>query len=354
MRRVAAVSLVAAAGAVVLACTTFAFQAPDAGATDAAPDRQGDLDAGPPSTQLLSVPQAALFCAQLFHCPQLDEATELSMALPVATPLGYSACMDWVAGPIDPARPGLSSQQSLLQAVAEAGTCTTAYDALPVRPSAEATCVNACPDAGVLQTCAHDAGVFVLPCAPPYFGQDGTCYADDAGLAQCLSGGTAGACTTGSSCTSASTLASCLSAKAGAYSSYDCLLSGRTCMTLGTHLADCVAPGHNTAPCPVQTDSVRDACDGTSVLHCAGTLSAQTEIACGAVDRTCSQSNPAGVARCVGAADQCTPFDLDVDQCSDGGSAIRLCIGGVKQSFDCASEKMQCVPASSTQTAHCG
>jgi len=338
MRRVA-VSVVAAAAGVVLACTAFDFPAPSGASTDAAPDAPGDVDAGLPVSQLLSLSDAARFCAQLFRCPRLDEATELSIALPVATPLGFSACMDWVAGPIDPARVGLTTQQGLLKAVALAGSCDAAYGALPVRPVDAGVCVTACPDSTDLQTCARDAGAFLLPCAPPYFGQTGTCYADDAGVGLCVTGGP---CTLGRSCTDPGTLADCFSAKLSLFSTYDCTLSGRQC-----HTTDCVAPGHSAAPCPLQ--DVRDGCDGPSVLHCAGGLSAQTEIDCAAVGRGCSTSNAAGVARCVAAGDTCTPFDADEGQCS--GSAISLCVGGVKQTFDCASQGMQCVPG---PPGHCG
>ena len=344
-----AVHLIALATGVGLACTAFDFPAPDDQATDASADVPIEApDAGAYKT-LLTVSDGALFCAQLFRCPRLDEAVELSIALPVATPaspLGYSACMDWVAGPIDPERIGLTTQQGLLQAVATAGSCEAAYAALPVRPSDAGVCTGACPDSTDIESCARDdAGAFTLPCEAPYFGQPGTCYADDAGVAVCVS---AGMCTTGLSCTDPSTLVSCLSAKLDAFTAYDCTLSGRQCASQGTHLADCLVPGHNTAPCPLE--DVRDECDGTSVLHCAGGLLAQTELDCAAVGRTCSSANSS--ARCVGASDTCTPFDATMNVCS--GTRISLCIGGVPQSFDCQSQQMQCMPGNATQSAHCG
>jgi hypothetical protein len=345
MQRVA-VRLIALATGVGLACTAFDFPAPDNPASDAGSDVLTPAPDGPASTALLSVSDGALLCAQLFRCPRLDQAIELTIALPVATPLGYSACMDWVAGPIDPARIGLSSQQGLLHAVAVAASCDAAYAALPVQPLDAGTCTGACLDAAVLESCAKgDAGAFSVSCGYPYFGQPGACYAE-AGVATCL---TAGTCTNGLSCTDPSTLVDCYSSQLGAFTAYDCVPSGRQCMSLGTYLADCVAPGHNTAPCPLQ--DVRDECDGTSVRHCAGGRLAQTEIDCSAVGRSCSTSNAASAARCVGPGDACTPFDPDVDQCS--GNSISLCIGGSKQSFDCSSQKLACVPGSAG-SGHCG
>ena len=341
------VRLMALATGAALACTTFDFPRPSDQPADSGADAQADVaDVGAPRT-LLSVSEGALFCAQLFRCPRLDEAVELSIALPVATPLGFSACMDWVAGPIDPARIGLMSQQQLLQSVADAASCDAAYAALPVQPLDAGACAGACLDAGVIEACAKgDAGPFALSCAAPYFGQPGLCYADDAGVATCLSSGT---CTAGLSCTDTSTLVDCFSAKANAFTAYDCTLSGRQCTSLGTRLADCVAPGHNTAPCPLQ--DVRDECDGTSVLHCAGGLLAQTEIDCAAVGRSCSTSNAASAARCVGPSDPCTPFDPAINQCT--GDSISLCIGGTPQSFDCSSQRLTCV-SGSAGSGHCG
>jgi hypothetical protein len=343
-----AVRLIALATGVGAACTAFDFPAPTDQATDASVDVPTDVADAGAFTTLLSVQQGALFCAQLFRCPRLDEAVELSIALPVATPaspLGFSACMDWVAGPIDPARVGLGTQQAMLKAVAAASSCDLAYAALPVRPFDAGVCMEACPDSNDLESCAKDdAGAFTLPCTAPYFGQTGNCYTD-AGAAACL---TVGTCTAGTSCTDPNTLVDCVSVKLDAFTAYDCTLSGRQCTSQGLHLAGCLVPGHNTTPCPLQ--DVRDQCDGTSVLHCAGGLMAQTELDCAPIGRTCSSASSS--ARCVGLADTCTPFDSTMNVCS--GSTISLCIGGVPQSFDCQSQQMQCLPGSATQSAHCG
>ena len=73
---------------------------------------------------------------------------------------------------------------------------------------------------------------------------------------------------------------------------------------------------------------------------------------CAAAQRACSTKS--GVARCVGMSDACTPFDTDgkVNACT--GSAISLCIGGQRTSFDCAQIGLSCLPATNTQLPHCG
>jgi hypothetical protein len=331
-------------GVVAAACTTFDFPAPT-GAAD------GSVDAGSPSAYL-DPKDAASFCAQLFRCPRLADAVALSIALPVdlpSSPLGFSACMDWVAGPIDPERLGLASQRGLLSNVASATTCEAAGAALPVQPAdAGTTCGLTCADSTELESCSPEGGAFVLPCGPPYFGSDAGCLVYDAG-AVCVN---TGACTAGLSCSmDQTTLHDCLPPGYSTFVSYDCTLTARVCASLDKsgNLADCVLPGDNTAPCPLHDK--RDACDGTSVLACAGGLAAQTEFDCAAVGRHCAVST-ADDARCVASTDTCTPFDATQNVCS--GTSITVCIGGVPSSFDCSTIGLGCVAGGANQTSHCG
>jgi hypothetical protein len=356
MRRLLLALPVVAGGAIAWACTAFDFPAPSS--SPDAGDAGGESaveDTGPaPPATLLSTTDAALLCSQLFRCPALGQAIELSLALPVATPpspLSFPGCVDLLAGPIAPDRIGLSGQQAMLTAVAHASTCSAAAAALPVRPFLDAgTCATGCADLTDYEACV-DGGSFVAPCQPPYFGQSGACY-PDAGVAICVS---LGSCITGLSCTDAGaggTLVDCYP-KNAAFTSYDCALSGRACATLGTRLADCVPPGANTAPCPL--DDAKDNCDGTSVRHCAGGVAAQTELDCAAVGRSCTTSNAAGVARCASSSDACTPFDADIGQCGgDAGSSISLCVGGQRASFACGDIQQSCIPAGAGGSGHCG
>lgn len=353
--------LVVLAGLGLGACTTFDFAAPsgvapdDATATDATTDVDSGADANP--TTLLDPTTAAKLCALTFQCPGLAQAIEASVVYPVATPptpLNFSGCMDWLNGPIDPNRVGLATQRQILESIAGVSGCSAAYAASPVHPVAPfdaggtcttltATCSG--PD---LETC-FTGGTFTAACGAPLFDQPGSCVVPAlSDVAICV---TKQACSPGLSCSGSGdpTLVDCY--KDGlSYTAYDCTISGRTCLNAGA--ADCVVPGKLAAPCPDR--GADDGCDGTSVKHCVGGLLAETELDCAAVGRVCSTQS--GVARCTSSTDQCTPFDSngDVNACGDGGSTISLCIGGRKTSFDCSSIGLSCIPASDTQTGHCG
>jgi hypothetical protein len=351
------------------ACTTFDFPAPsgaspdDAGANDATTASDVDADASPDAgaPSFLDLPTAARLCALTFQCPGLAAAVEASLVIPLDTPtmpLNFSGCMDWLAGPVDPGRLGLAQQRTILRAIAGQSTCPAAFASSPAQPViTDAACKTDTCSGAELQSCTS-GGSFAIACGAPLFSTAGTCTVPPlSGVGICVTEGT---CSPGLSCTGTGnptpTLLDCY--KLGtSYTAYDCTLSGRECDKTA---ADCVAPGKDTAPC---TDRLaRDACDtdGTSVLHCAGGLLAETEIDCAATGRACSTAS--GVARCVDpSTDQCTPFDAngDVNACvgvEAGGlaTAISLCVAGRKTSFDCASIGLTCQPSTDTQTAHCG
>lgn len=356
MRRVA--SAAALAGLCLGGCTTFDFTAPgglaspEAGAPDATAPAEAGVEAGPDAgmTTFLDVDDAARLCALAFRCPGLAQAVEASLVIPIATPpapLNFSGCMDWLAGPVDPARVGLSEQQKILKAIAGSSSCSAAYASTPARPAdTDAKCALDTCSGSELQTCTL-AGSFLLSCDAPLFDEPGACVSPGASeAALCVTKGT---CAPGGSCAGTTTYVLCY--KAGAsYTAFDCTLSGRVCASGPT--TDCAAPGKLAAPCPAHGTDNR--CDGSSVLHCAGGLLAETEFDCSATHQTCSQAS--GAARCVGTSDACTPFDTngDVNACGDGGSTMSLCVGGQRTSFDCSQIGLTCVPATSTQTAHCG
>src|SRR5271166_6505396 len=132
-------------------CTAFDFAAPGNPAPDASVDAASDADAmdGSPPTDggapgLLSLAQAAQVCSLIFECPRLASAIDASLVIPLdfpSTPLNFSGCMDWLAGPIDPARVGLAQQRTVLVAIAQARSCQAAYQACPIQPvEAGTTC----------------------------------------------------------------------------------------------------------------------------------------------------------------------------------------------------------------------
>jgi hypothetical protein len=341
----ATVGLAAAWGAAG-ACTAFSFPRPQESADASVAQDGSAVDAGAaetpaPQPGYLGPSDAARLCAVVFKCARLAQTITRSIVLPLDTPsspLNFSACMDWAAGPIDPKRPGFAAQQAMLLAVAGKTSCADAYAAVPVQPLEGAPCSDGCLGTSTRTWCDVTAGRFSVACGPPVYAEAGTCVAIDGG-AQCL---TLGPCSPGLSC-SGSTRVECIAGIGS--SAIDCTLSGRLCV----HGA-CVTPGQSTAPCPASMP--HDDCQGSLVQHCAGTVEGQTQINCAAVGRTCSANNAAGAARCVGPADSCSPFDPDQNACS--GSVIRVCVGGAPLSFDCASVGLGCQPGDTTHTAHCG
>jgi hypothetical protein len=334
-------------------CTTFDFPPPTA-ATDASTptsDAGPTFDAGDGGASFLSLDDATRLCTQIFVCPRLAQAIELSLALPVntpANPLGFSACMDWMASPVDPSRPGLALQQRILQSVANAASCSDAEGALPVQPvRADAGCAPGCAATSDLTLCGGGGGAFVVACAAPYFGLPGNCLESDAGTAECVS---LGSCMVGGSCSDSTTLRDCYAPAHTSFTEYNCALSGRQCVSATGTAAACVAPGKLAPPClPKET---RDSCDADAILHCVGGLMPQTEIDCAAVGGSCTTNNAPGVARCVRPGASCTPFDSTMNQCA--GGSISVCIAGAPQMIDCTRIHANCQPEDATHTAHCG
>lgn len=367
-RAVLALGPLVAVGAAA-ACTTFAFQRPS-GSADASVDASSDVtaeavaDGSPPSgTSFLSITDAARFCAQLFRCGRLAEAVELSLAIPVntpASPLNYSACMDWIAGPVDPARPGLALQQAILLAVANAATCGDAEAALPVQAvkTDGGACAPGCATSTALTVCSPGGQTFTAACNSAWFGQSGDCFAPDSGLGGNIADGgsavcvSAGACSSGETCIDSFTLRQCYSSNPPGFTDWNCAISGRGCNSGTGKLAVC-AVGNKLAP-PCLFKETKDECDGLAVVHCAGGFMAQTELNCAPLDAGCSTQNPPGVARCVSPAAACSPFDATQNQCSN--NAISVCIGGQPQTINCAATVLfpTCQPNDATHTAHCG
>ena len=332
------------------ACTTFAFPRPTGSTEDAAL---------PPG--FLDLPHAGALCSLLFQCPGLAEAIEGSLVVPVDTPssvLDFSGCMDWLAGPVDPGRPGLASQKKILASLAAATTCDQAYASAPVHPVEGGTCTASACSGSTLEECAGGM-LFTTPCGPPVFGATGTCV-DLAGTVDCVTVlGLGVTCSPGVSCSDAGELVDCY-VGGKSFTSYDCSLSGRTCASAVSGVAACAAPDSLAAPCPGKSPD--DFCSGSNdagvpvdVEHCV-TNSIQTQFACAPLGETCSAAS--GVARCVRPGAACGALDPREDLCVDGG--VSVCVGGVPSVFDCASlagpdgGHLTCIPAAGTQSGHCG
>ncbi|HEY8042572.1 MAG TPA: hypothetical protein VIF15_22375 [Polyangiaceae bacterium] len=350
--RAAAVVLagvVVAAGATAAAsCTTFngvALPSGDA-AGDTSPVEGGPVEAST-AAGYLAIADAARVCSLVFRCPLLAASVLGASAVPI-DPVNYSLCVHWLAGPIPTDRVGFAVQSQTFACMAKGTTCAAAGSCLSLEQLA--TGDPRCADAGVdaSERCADDAGT-VLRCAGGYALHCGAAYY--APGSQCLVGDDESHwCSTGTHCNvSASCIGSLLDycgQGSNLHFGINCAFDGYTCgmatnddsgligCNTGTLLKPCSAAGTSCS------GDVVDVCDGFD----------ESEFDCAALGGTCSAKG--GAARCVRADDTCTPFDADQNTCT--GTSISVCVGGQRQSFDCASVGLTCVPGAGASSGHCG
>jgi hypothetical protein len=314
--------------AVVPSCTVFndviVEPAPDAG-QDAAP-------MGNPPTNFLSLADGADVCSKVAACPELAASITLTGSVPI-DPVNFSACMTWVAGPIPANRIGVAIQTNMLTCFAAADSCLTAGSCLAfeIMAPGDARCDGMMP----LERCSTD-GLSVLycdgfnqalNCANPVFAPGSTCLAGQNGALVCSFGPTCNVINTCNGpvhefCTFEPQLPV----------GFDCAASGNTCGVDATSGgADCLTDGRLQLCSGTGSD-----CDGDRVTVCNGDVLSVYD--CADMGGTCSKE--LGSPRCVRPSDTCTPFDPDVNVCT--GSSIKLCVGGEKVDFDCASLGKTC------------
>jgi hypothetical protein len=90
-------------------------------------------------------------------------------------------------------------------------------------------------------------------------------------------------------------------------------------------------------------------CEGTVLVTVAKAYYGRFD--CAAVGAVCKSNGDA--ALCAFATDDCTPWDPDVDICDGDGHTIRVCVGGKRVSFDCASIGARCAVPSDATYATC-
>lgn len=286
---------------------------------------------GNPPAYFLSLEVGAEVCSRVATCPQLAASITLTGGVPIDA-VNFSACMSWVAGPIPANRIGLTIQRDMLTCFAAADSCLTAGSCLAFENMApgDARCEGAVP----LQRCSDD-GLSVLYCDG--FNQSYNCSnAAFAPGSTCLAGLTGDfVCALGPACTAFTTcngpVFELCPAMLELPIGYDCIASGNTCGIGTSGTAGCLTDGQLETCMNTGSD-----CDDDQVKVCNGdTLSIYD---CVDMGGTCSEE--LGSPRCVRPSDTCTPFDPDVNVCA--GSSIKLCVGGQKVDFDCASVGMTC------------
>jgi hypothetical protein len=330
------------------ACTTFnGLGLPPVPATDGGDAAVGDAAPGPGYTAYLSLQDAARVCTLVFQCAGLSESITESLALQFSggtEPSSFPLCMDLLAGPVDPGRPGLAIQRAMLSQLAAATTCAAAAAIPYVRQMLDAGCPHAesCAD-GFATRCSAGA-VFQTSCDSPLFADGGaTCV-----LAAAPDGGTGNvaACDSPTPCgntrlfCAGDTVHGCDTATGTLYT-YDCSVSGRVCGIGPANLPRCQDD------CLTTTQAWD--CKDNAVRVCRPMV--QSELACAPIGASCKTS-AAGTPYCARTGAPCTPFDGKVGTCS--GNSIALCINGQPASFDCGAIGQACQSANADQSAHCG
>lgn len=299
-----------------------------------------------PYAGYLSVEDGVRACFFARDCPYLSAAIARSIGVP-ASPLRFSTCLSWLAGPLPATRFGLDAQAAMLECIAHASGCAEALECAYVQPldNADPQCNGVvgdqCMAGGVLLDCTTE---IAERCRAPHYGAGSEC---DLGL------GGEGRCAL-SKCSQDSSPPRCTS---GVYVrcdpatnlrvAKDCNTVGLTCPE-GAEGADAqCATEDGVFPCDEPGKAVC-APDGKRVRVCDGALA--SEFDCAAMDADCSMES-AG-ARCVRTTDACSPDSAGIDACN--GTMITLCIGGTKIEFDCGRLGFSCVPPSGEDSGHCG
>jgi hypothetical protein len=343
----ACVGVSLAAALVAGSCTVFdgLTAAPPDAAPPPPPDAAPD---GPVGETFLSLAEGALFCSRMLACPELGSSLIQSAAIAVDA-LDFSQCMDWATGPLPPSHPGVAAQSALLLCIAHGKTCEDSGTCCDVEQlaSGDPRCVADLPDGGA--ACIDDGGTVLdctdlvaIHCDTPAFAPGTQCRLGSDGILWCAASGLG--CDVAAECVG-ETLTYC-GEDTGLKFAINCLESGNTCGDdPDAGFDDCLEDGHShdcTAP---SAD-----CNGTRVEVCDGANYASFD--CGDLGGSCVLSQ--GEPRCTRPGDVCSPYDTDIDQCSDAGETISLCIAGQKTSFDCADVGLHCIPAGMAESGHCG
>ena len=348
---VVALALPTLAAAAASSCTTFngvSVPETDASGSDttfeASPAEAAEAATG---QGYLSLADAARVCSLVFQCSELASSVLASVAVPV-DPTNYSLCVHWLAAPIPPDRVGFAVQAQTFACMVQGGTCAGAGTCLSLENIApgDPRCADAGPDAA--EHCGDDGGTvyrcadqYLLHCGSAYYAPGSECMTGSDGTHWCALGQN---CNLNSSCIGA--LLDYCSQGGNLHESVNCAYDGYTCDVASND--DSGLPNCNTGTLEKLCASAGTSCSGTTVEVCDG--EELSEFDCAALGQTCSSK--AGPALCVGSSDECSPFDTSVNECT--GTSISLCVGGKKESFDCSSLGLSCIPGAGAASGHCG
>jgi hypothetical protein len=297
----------------------------------------------------LSITDAARVCSLIFQCPALASSVLTSVAVPV-DPINYSLCVHWLAGPIPTDRVGFAVQSQTFSCMAQGATCPAAGTCLSLEnlDTGDPRCVGVDSGTGGLGVCGDDAGTvfhcesgYLLHCGSAFYAPTSKCMVGADGEHWC----TTGTCNPDTASLCEGTLLEYCGAGDNLQQGVNCAYDGYTCDVASND--DSGSPGCNTGTLEKFCSSAGTSCSGAVVEVCDG--EDISEFDCATLGGTCSVKG--GSALCVRPDDQCSPFDADVNVCT--GSQVALCVGGRKQSFDCATLGMGCIPGGA-ESGHCG
>lgn len=323
-----------------------------ADASDDQSSSDGGADGGDAAsgTSFLPLAEAAKFCTKALDCYSLGLSAQTSLAIPVDVN-NYSACMNWIAGPLPPDRPGIPKASAALKCAADAMSCNAAGACMWIEfvGPGDPRCVGytggnfgeCTPTKAATLFCDFN---FIAHCDNPaqYAGSSclGGAFGPDGGITEYFCAVSSGACSGGGSnpACDGSFFTHC---NGGLQVGFDCEVQGMSCSLSGC----ATTGGHKGCGMPAVS------CAGDNVETCDG-LEA-SDISCGPLGGKCDGSAVAkgGVPLCASTADKCSPYDKSANVCT--GDTISLCIGGQPTTFDCTSVGMHCAVAGGGLSARC-
>lgn len=311
-------------------------------------------EAGVSGGGFLSLADAARVCSKVVTCPELDYAIGFSLLLPME-PTTFSTCVDVLAGPLPPGRSGKAEQTESLTCVAKATNCAAAAACLPYEfplpgdPRCQLGTGGA--DAGAdggggssnpsrcsgdgksVLHCGYD---MIVHCGHGHFGES-SCVVDSNDVPRCVAATT---CTVNAPMCSSTTSMWCDAVDKFTYET-NCGYWGAGCgadQATGSYF--CLVNG---AIPECSTDGVQ--CVSGRVRACYGGYFG--DIDCPVMGSTC---NPYPMPHCSPPSAACKQTDSDLNVCQ--GSQLALCVGGKRQTLDCASIGLGC--AQGPSSGYCG
>lgn len=338
--RLASLALAASWG-LCAACTVFdGLDAHEAALGGAG----GGAGGGAPLAERLlpNVNDAMHVCSLAVRCPTLGPSIVRSLALPVVgiEPSGdpvmrTSACLEWLHGPLLAGRLGAELATDMLACVAATSTCSDALacvfveDLAPGDARCEADLARCEGDRAV--DCARRAE---LRCTSPRWAGLSECVTvdDEAGVprARCALGGCDGfdGVTCGQDASGAASIAARCLEPDGVREGLACGAAGLACSPGDEPASGCAADQGGQVECDALGES---SCALEVARVCDGAL--RGAIDCAASGRSCVLEGTE--VRCAAPAEQCSPFDPDVDVCASE-TRLRVCLDGAPTEYDCA------------------